>query len=42
MPDDLDGLDAEAQQRALLMRAFTTMGLGTLLVVLFSDPMTGQ
>jgi hypothetical protein len=41
MPDDLAGLAPEEQQRRLLQMSLTTMGLGTFLVVLFSDPMTG-
>uniref|UniRef100_A0A7S2SXU0 EF-hand domain-containing protein n=1 Tax=Rhizochromulina marina TaxID=1034831 RepID=A0A7S2SXU0_9STRA len=40
MPDDLAELKPEEQQRKLFQRSFTTMGLGTILVVLFSDPMT--
>lgn len=40
MPEELAGLDPEEQQRKLLKMSFTTMGLGTALVVLFSDPMT--
>lgn len=40
MPEELAGLDPEVQQRKLMHMAFTTMGLGTALVVLFSDPMT--
>jgi len=40
MPEELAGLDPETQQRRLMQMSFTTMGLGTALVVLFSDPMT--
>ena len=40
MPEELAGLDPAEQQRRLLTMSCTTMGLGTLLVVLFSDPMT--
>jgi Ca2+/Na+ antiporter len=40
MPEELAGLDPEVQQRKLMQMSFTTMGLGTALVVLFSDPMT--
>jgi Ca2+/Na+ antiporter len=40
MPEELAGLDPETQQRRLMQMSFTTMGLGTFLVVLFSDPMT--
>jgi len=39
MPEDLAGLPAEEQQRRIQKRAFTSMGLGTLLVLVFSDPM---
>jgi hypothetical protein len=41
MPPDLVSLAPEEQQRRLLQMSLTTMGLGTFLVVLFSDPMTG-
>lgn len=40
MPEELAGLDPEVQQRKLMQMSFTTMGIGTALVVLFSDPMT--
>ena len=40
MPDELADLEPAEQQRRLLSMSLTTMGLGTLLVVLFSDPMT--
>ena len=40
MPEELAGLDPAEQQRRLMTMSFTTMGLGTALVVLFSDPMT--
>lgn len=38
MPEDLEGLDYDTQARSILMRSFWNMGVGTLLVVLFSDP----
>ena len=41
MPEELVGLEPAEQQRRLMRMSFTTMGIGTLLVVLFSDPMTG-
>ena len=40
MPEELQNLDPSEQQRQLLLMSFRTMGIGTLLVVLFSDPMT--
>ena len=40
MPDELAGLEPAEQQKRLLSMSLTTMGIGTLLVVLFSDPMT--
>jgi Ca2+/Na+ antiporter len=40
IPEDLADLSPEEQQARIKQRAFTTMGLGTLLVTLFSDPMT--
>lgn len=40
MPDELADLEPAEQQRRLLSMSLTTMGIGTLLVVLFSDPMT--
>jgi Ca2+/Na+ antiporter len=39
MPEDLAHLSPEEQQRRLLRRAFLSMFIGTLVVVLFSDPM---
>lgn len=40
MPEDLRDLEFHEQRRRLLVRSFTTMALGTFLVVVFSDPMT--
>lgn len=40
MPEDLADLRPEEQQSRLKKRAFSRMGAGTLLVLLFSDPMT--
>jgi Ca2+/Na+ antiporter len=40
MPDDLKDMSVEEQQAALRKRAFTGMTLGTVLVLIFSDPMT--
>ena len=39
VPDDLAHLSPEAQQRAIKIRAAWQMTLGTLLVLIFSDPM---
>ena len=39
MPSDLEGLSREQQQARILVRAFYMMGLGTALVLFFSDPM---
>ena len=39
MPDELKELDPKEQQRRLISMSFQTMGIGTFLVVLFSDPM---
>ena len=39
MPDDLTGLSVEEQQRKIKLRSLWMMSLGTLLVLLFSDPM---
>merc|ERR1711957_673248 len=39
MPEDLASLSPEEQQKRLKRRAFKGMGLGTLLVLWFSDPM---
>jgi Ca2+/Na+ antiporter len=39
MPDELKDLNPEDQQRRLISMSFQTMGIGTFLVVLFSDPM---
>merc|ERR1712064_22182 len=38
MPEDLADLSPEEQQKRIKQRAFSMMGLGTLLVVMFSDP----
>jgi Ca2+/Na+ antiporter len=38
-PEDLLDLDPEEQQRAIKIRAFVMLAVGTTLVVLFSDPM---
>merc|ERR1712064_265530 len=38
MPEDLADLSPEEQQKRIKQRAFSQMGLGTLLVVVFSDP----
>merc|ERR1719375_1574866 len=39
MPEDLSDLEPAEQQRRIKMRAWWKMGIGTLLVVIFSDPM---
>jgi len=39
MPEDLADLEPEEQQRRIRKRAMVKMGLGTLLVLIFSDPM---
>jgi Ca2+/Na+ antiporter len=39
MPEDLADLSPEEQQSRLFKRSFTQMGIGTIVVVLFSDPM---
>lgn len=39
MPEDLASLSPQEQQRKLLIRSFSTMGIGVGLVLLFSDPM---
>uniref|UniRef100_A0A7S1L8V1 EF-hand domain-containing protein n=1 Tax=Neobodo designis TaxID=312471 RepID=A0A7S1L8V1_NEODS len=41
MPEDLAHLSPEEQQKRILQRSFMLMGLGTVIVVLFSDPMVG-
>jgi len=38
VPDDLAHLTPEEQQAAIKSRAFWTMGMGTILVLVFSDP----
>jgi len=40
LPVELAHLSPEEQQSRLMKMAFTTMGIGTLLVVVLSDPMT--
>lgn len=39
MPDDLVSLGYEEQQALIKKRAFGMMGLGTALIIVFSDPM---
>lgn len=39
IPEDLADLPPDVQQRKILQRSFTLMGLGTGLVLVFSDPM---
>jgi Ca2+-binding EF-hand superfamily protein len=39
VPEDLADLPPDVQQRRILMRACQMMGLGTVLVLIFSDPM---
>lgn len=39
MPEDLLDLEPAEQQKWLIIRSLYTMGLGTLIVMLFSDPM---
>lgn len=39
MPEEFADLPVEEQQQAIMKKAFTTMGLGTFLVLIFSDPM---
>ena len=39
MPEDLANLPPEVQQRKLIVRAFSMMLCGTLIVLTFSDPM---
>jgi Ca2+/Na+ antiporter len=41
IPDDLKDLSPEEQQAAIKARAFWMMGLGTVLVLIFSDPAVG-
>lgn len=38
MPEEFQDLDPAEQQRRILLRSFTMMGIGTFLVVIFSDP----
>jgi len=39
IPEDLAHLPPDQQKRRILLRAFWMMGLGTLIVLIFSDPM---
>lgn len=39
VPEDLADLSPQEQQRRILLRSFWQMGVGTLLVLFFSDPM---
>ena len=39
VPEDLQDMSPDEQQAAIKMRAFGMMGVGTLLVLIFSDPM---
>jgi len=39
MPEEFKDLPPDVQRRRILMKSFWTMGLGTLLVLIFSDPM---
>lgn len=41
IPEDLADLDPDEQQKRIKKRAFFGMGMGTLLVLFFSDPMVG-
>jgi len=41
MPEFLENLDPKAQQAAILNRSFLMMGIGTFVVLFFSDPMVG-
>ena len=41
MPDDIARLPPEKQQRAIKIRAFLQMFFGTVLVLIFADPMVG-
>lgn len=42
MPEEIKKMPIEKQQREILKLSFKTMGIGTLLVILFSDPMVGM
>ena len=42
VPEDLASLTPEQQQRRIKLRSAWMMGLGTVLVLLFSDPMVSQ
>jgi len=39
IPDDLKSFSPEEQQRRILRRSFYMMGLGSILVIFFSDPL---
>merc|ERR1719335_34771 len=39
IPEDLADLPPDVQQRKILQRSFMMMGMGTILVLIFSDPM---
>ncbi len=39
MPEEFKNLSPEEQQKSIIARSFQMMGLGTFLVVVFSDPM---
>ena len=41
MPDELANLSPEEQQKKLLWMSFSQMGLGTFMVLMFSDPLVG-
>eukprot|EP01013_Petalomonas_cantuscygni_P031123 TRINITY_DN57274_c0_g1_i1.p1 TRINITY_DN57274_c0_g1~~TRINITY_DN57274_c0_g1_i1.p1 ORF type:complete len:607 (-),score=155.12 TRINITY_DN57274_c0_g1_i1:239-2059(-) len=41
VPEDLRDLSPQQQQRRILLRALWMMGIGTVLVLVFSDPMVG-
>lgn len=41
VPEDLADLEPEEQQRRIKMRSFYKMAAGTLMVLIFSDPMVG-
>jgi Ca2+/Na+ antiporter len=41
MPEDLKDLPWETQQRRLKMRSFYMMAVGTILILIFSDPLIG-
>lgn len=41
MPDDIARLPPEKQQSAIKKRAFLMMAFGTIIVLIFADPMVG-